>query len=145
LQQLFGKPFIEQLGMAAEANPDRPFDPQEWMRKMAEQIAIPAVLRDSGGPLPHGMAALNMSGDTEHVYTGKQNSDMFKELADIRNAVGSKGGGGSLDLSEFTKQVDRLAENATRPNVTYQTDSIAAAIREDRVRQTRQSLTYSRR
>ncbi|MFI8569856.1 phage tail tape measure protein [Rhodococcus sp. NPDC078407] len=145
LQQLFGKPFSEQLGMAAEANPDKPFDPQEWMRKMAEQIAIPAVLRDSGGPLPHGMAALNMSGDTEQVYTGKQNSDMFKELADIRHAVGSKGGGGSLDLSEFTKQVDRLAENATRPNVTYQTDSIAAAMREDRVRQTRQSLTYSRR
>lgn len=145
LQQLFGKPFSEQLGMAAEANPDKPFDPQEWMRKMAEQIAIPAVLRDSGGPLPHGMAALNMSGDTEHVYTGKQNSDMFKELASLRAAVGGQNGSGQLDLSELNRQVSALAENASRPNVTYHTDSIAAAMREDRVRQTRQSLTYSRR
>lgn len=145
LKQLFGQPFVDELGKAAGVNPDAPFDPNEWLKRMGDQVRIPTVLRDSGGPLLNGMAALNLSGDTEHVYTGKQNSDMFKELADIRNAVGNKGGGGSLDLSEFTKQVDRLAENATRPNVTYQTDSIAAAMREDRVRQTRQSLTYSRR
>ncbi len=145
LKQLFGQPFVDEIGKAAGVNPDAPFDPNEWLKRMGDQVRIPTVLRDSGGPLLNGMAALNLSGDTEHVYTGKQNSDMFKELADIRNAVGSNNGGGSLDLSEFTKQVDRLAENATRPNVTYQTDSIAAAMREDRVRQTRQSLTYSRR
>lgn len=145
LQQLFGTSFVDEIGKAAGVNPDAPFDPNEWLKRMGDQVKIPTVLRDSGGPLLNGMAALNLSGDTEHVYTGKQNSDMFKELADIRNAVGNKGGGGSLDLSEFTKQVDRLAENATRPNVTYQTDSIAAAMREDRVRQQKQSLTYSRR
>lgn len=145
LKQLFGQPFVDELGKAAGVNPDAPFDPNEWLKRMGDQVRIPTVLRDSGGPLLNGMAALNLSGDTEHVYTGKQNSDMFKELADIRNAVGSKGGGQSLDMGEFTKQVDRLAENASRPNVTYQTDSIAAAMREDRVRQARQSLTYSRR
>jgi TP901 family phage tail tape measure protein len=145
LKQLYGKTFADQLGMAAEANPDMKFDPQEWMRKLADQLLVPAVLRDSGGPLPHGMAALNMSGDTEHVYTGKQNSDMFKELASLRAAVGGQNGSGQLDLSELNRQVSALAENASRPNVTYHTDSIAAAMREDRVRQTRQSLTYSRR
>ena len=145
LKQLYGKTFADQLGMAAEVNPDMKFDPQEWMKKLADQLLVPAVLRDSGGPLPHGMAALNMSGDTEHVYTGKQNSDMFKELASLRAAVGGQNGSGQLDLSELNRQVSALAENASRPNVTYHTDSIAAAMREDRVRQTRQSLTYSRR
>ena len=145
LKQLFGTSFVDEIGKAAGVNPDAPFDPNEWLKRMGDQVRIPTVLRDSGGPLLNGMAALNLSGDTEHVYTGKQNSDMFKELADIRHAVGSKGSGQSLDMGEFTKQVDRLAENASRPNVTYNTDSIAAAMREDRVRQTRQSLTYSRR
>ncbi|MBY4212910.1 phage tail tape measure protein [Rhodococcus fascians] len=145
LKQLFGQPFVDELGKAAGANPDAPFDPSEWLRRMGDQVKIPTVLRDSGGPLLNGMAALNLSGDTEHVYTGKQNSDMFKELADIRNSVSKTSGGSSLDMSEFTKQVDRLAENASRPNVTFQTDNIAAAMREDRVRQARQSLTYSRR
>lgn len=144
LQQLFGKPFIEQLGMAAEANPDRPFDPQEWMRKMAEQIAIPAVLRDSGGPLPHGMAALNMSGDTEHVYTGKQNSDMFQELASIRAAVGGQNGS-SVDLSGISGQIDRLAETARQPTVQYHVTDIKAAFREDEIRRSRQARSYTRR
>ncbi|OZF31081.1 hypothetical protein CH294_22900 [Rhodococcus sp. 14-2483-1-1] len=144
LKQLYGNTFADQLGMAAELNPDMKFDPQEWMRKLADQLLVPAVLRDSGGPLPHGMAALNMSGDTEHVYTGKQNS-MFKELASIRASVGGQNSSGQLDLSELNRQVSALAENASRPNVTYHTDSIAAAMREDRVRQTRQSLSYSRR
>lgn len=149
LQALFGGQFTEEFRKSFGAEEDsalvgKVFDGREWLKKMEAGLRVPTVLRDMGGPLPHGMAALNMSGDTEHVYTGKQNKDMFKELASIRSSVGSNGGGG-LNMSEFTKQVDRLAENSSRPNVTYHTDSIAAAMREDRVRQTQQSLTYSRR
>ncbi|OLT35080.1 hypothetical protein BJF84_14785 [Rhodococcus sp. CUA-806] len=84
LQQLYGAPFTEQLAMATDINPGRPFDPQEWLRTMSDQLLVPAVLRDSGGPLPHGMAALILSGETEHVFTGKQNAGMFRELASIR-------------------------------------------------------------
>ena len=149
LQALFGGQFTEEFRKSFGAEEDsalvgKVFDGREWLKKMESGLRVPTVLRDMGGPLPHGMAALNMSGDTEHVYTGKQNKDMFKELASIRSSVGGNGGGG-LNMSEFTKQVDRLAENSSRPNVTYHTDSIAAAMREDRVRQTQQSLTYSRR
>lgn len=145
LKQLYGNTFADQLGMAAELNPDMKFDPQEWMRKLADQLLVPAVLRDSGGPLPHGMAALNMSGDTEHVYTGKQNSDMFKELASIRAAVGGQNGSSSVDLSGISGQIDRLAETARQPTVQYHVTDIKAAFREDEIRRSRQARSYTRR
>lgn len=144
LQQLFGAPFAEEIGKAAAATPHAAFDPDQWLRDMTDRLTVPAVLRDKGGPLEHGMAALNLSGETEHVYTGQQNRDMFKALADTRAAVTS-GGGVALDMREFTRQVDRLAENASRPNVTYQTENIQAAIREETVRRVRESRSYSRR
>lgn len=34
-----------------------------WLEKLIDSLKVPAVLRDSGGPLPHGMAALNLSGE----------------------------------------------------------------------------------
>ncbi|MGW5387209.1 phage tail tape measure protein [Nocardia sp. NPDC003963] len=43
-----------------------------WMQELMKTLMIPAVLRDSGGPLPHGMAAVNLSGETEWVSTGAQ-------------------------------------------------------------------------
>ncbi|WP_032393341.1 phage tail tape measure protein [Rhodococcoides fascians] len=144
LKQLYGNAFADQLGMAAELNPDMKFDPQEWMRKLADQLLVPAVLRDSGGPLPHGMAALNLSGDTEHVYTGKQNGDMFKELASIRAAVGGQNSS-SVDLSGISSQIDRLADTARQPTVQYHVTDIKAAFREDEIRRNRQARAFTRR
>nr|WP_315901225.1 phage tail tape measure protein [Rhodococcus sp. BP22] len=146
LSQLFGASFDKELLKMAETDPSKRFNPNEWLDRMSAQLLVPAVLRDSGGPLKHGMAALNLSGDTEHVYTGKQNRDMFSELASIRAAVGqTPGSSGGLDMRAFTKQVDRLAENASRPNVTYQTENIDAAIRLEKTRQMQQSLSFTRR
>ncbi|WP_159840217.1 phage tail tape measure protein [Nocardia sp. CY41] len=43
-----------------------------WLEEMMKTLRIPAVIRDQGGPLPHGMAAINTSGETEWVLNGAQ-------------------------------------------------------------------------
>lgn len=47
-----------------------------WLEKLKETLLIPAVIRDSGGPLPHGTAAINTSGEEEWVLTGQQRRDL---------------------------------------------------------------------
>ncbi|NEW40777.1 phage tail tape measure protein [Nocardia cyriacigeorgica] len=43
-----------------------------WMQELMKTLVIPAVIRDSGGPLPNNTAAINTSGETEWVLTGAQ-------------------------------------------------------------------------
>lgn len=47
-----------------------------WLEKLKETLLIPAVIRDNGGPLPHGTAAINTSGEEEWVLTGQQRRDL---------------------------------------------------------------------
>ncbi|TLF72927.1 hypothetical protein [Nocardia cyriacigeorgica] len=43
-----------------------------WMQELMKTLVIPAVIRDSGGPLPNNTAAINTSGETEWVLTGAE-------------------------------------------------------------------------
>lgn len=55
----------------AKQGPVVPGSPN-WLEEMMKTLRIPAVIRDQGGPLPHNMAAINTSGETEWVLTGAQ-------------------------------------------------------------------------
>ncbi|QRI79053.1 phage tail tape measure protein [Rhodococcus sp. PSBB066] len=61
----------------------------DWFKELVDTLRVPAVLRDAGGPLPHGMAGLNLSGETEWVQTAEDkrryDRDM-RELAALRAA-----------------------------------------------------------
>lgn len=66
---------------------------QGWLDEVMKTLRIPAigtVLRDDGGPLQHGMAALNLSGQTEWVSTASQRA---ADLAAMRGNSNSQGGG----------------------------------------------------
>ena len=106
---------------------------------------MPTVLRDGGGPVPHGTAALNLSGAEEWMLTADERLNLSRDFALMRGATNRGGDGASLDLSGLMSQVDRLVEHADRPNVTYQTRDIDAALRQDRLDRRKQSLTFSRR
>ncbi|MCM6778027.1 phage tail tape measure protein [Nocardia sp. CDC159] len=55
----------------AKQGPVTPGTPN-WLEEMMKTLRIPAVIRDEGGPLPTGTAAINTSGETEWVFTGAQ-------------------------------------------------------------------------
>ncbi|WP_228535897.1 phage tail tape measure protein [Nocardia sp. BSTN01] len=40
-----------------------------WLPQLLKTFQLPMVLRDQGGPLPHGVAALNLSGQEEYVLS----------------------------------------------------------------------------
>ncbi|PSR64001.1 MULTISPECIES: phage tail tape measure protein [Nocardia] len=40
-----------------------------WLPQLLKTFQLPMVLRDQGGPLPHGVAALNLSGEEEYVLS----------------------------------------------------------------------------
>ncbi|WP_280448485.1 phage tail tape measure protein [Nocardia brasiliensis] len=65
------KPATPSADELAKQGPVVPGTPN-WLEELMKTLAIPAVIRDEGGPLPHGMAALNTSGETEWVLNGSQ-------------------------------------------------------------------------
>ncbi|MEU1432126.1 phage tail tape measure protein [Nocardia sp. NPDC005746] len=91
-QQQFTKPAISQDDIDKQG-PVTPGTPN-WMEQLLKTFTVPTVLRDMGGPLPHGVAALNLSGQEEWVLTGDQ-------LAAARNVAASQIGGtaGHVDNS----------------------------------------------
>ncbi|WP_257230612.1 phage tail tape measure protein [Rhodococcus qingshengii] len=117
----------------------------DWQKRLADALNMPTVLRDGGGPVPHGTAALNLSGAEEWMLTADERLNLSRDFALMRGATNRGGDGASLDLSGLMSQVDRLVEHADRPNVTYQTRDIDAALRQDRLDRRKQSLTFSRR
>lgn len=117
----------------------------DWQKRVAEALRLPTVLRDGGGPVPHGTAALNLSGAEEWMLTADERLNLSRDFALMRGAKQQGSDGASLDLTALTAQVDRLVDHADRPNVTYQTRDIDEALRRDRVDRSKQSLTFSRR
>ncbi|MFE5790596.1 phage tail tape measure protein [Rhodococcus erythropolis] len=117
----------------------------DWQKRLADALNMPTVLRDGGGPVPHGTAALNLSGAEEWMLTADERLNLSRDFALMRGAANRGGDGASLDLSGLMSQVDRLVEHADRPNVTFQTRDIDAALRQDRLDRKKQSLTFSRR
>ncbi|MFE2994278.1 phage tail tape measure protein [Nocardia sp. NPDC059246] len=97
-QQQFSKPTISQDDIAKQG-PVTPGTP-DWMAQLLKTFTVPTVLRDQGGPLPHGVAALNLSGQQEWVLTGDQ-------VAAARNFAASQVGGpaGNVDNSVTIQQL----------------------------------------
>lgn len=123
---------------------------EDWMRQLIESLKVPAVLRDVGGPLPHGMAGLNLSGETEWVQTAadrrRYDRDM-EELAVLRTErTGASGGVGAGQLSEIAGQLRQLVE---RPPIQHTSQYYgyeqAEAHRRERDRVDQYSRTYIRR
>lgn len=125
--------------MLADINGDN------WQERLAAALNLPTVLRDGGGPVPHGTAALNLSGAEEWMLTADERLNLSRDFALMRGTKQQGSDGAALDLAALTAQVDRLVDHADRPNVTYQTRDIDEALRRDRVDRSKQSLTFSRR
>ncbi|MCU1640917.1 MAG: putative phage tail [Nocardia sp.] len=91
-QQQFSKPSISQ-GDVDKQGPVTPGTPG-WFEQLLKTFTVPTVLRDQGGPLPHGVAALNLSGQQEWVLTGDQ-------VAQARSLAANQvsGGASSVDNS----------------------------------------------
>jgi len=90
----------------------------DWQKRVAEALQLPTVLRDGGGPVPHGTAALNLSGAEEWMLTADERLNLSRDFALMRGA--SRGGdGGSADISALTAQVDRLMTVASKPSSVY--------------------------
>ncbi len=67
----------------AKQGPVTPGTPN-WIEELQKTLVIPAFLRDSGGPLPHGAAALNLSGATEWVLNSDQMRGVASGMAAMR-------------------------------------------------------------
>ncbi|ROZ53516.1 phage tail tape measure protein [Rhodococcus sp. WS1] len=90
----------------------------DWQKRLAEALNVPTVLRDNGGPVPHGTAALNLSGAEEWMLTADERLNLSRDFALMRGA--SQGGdGSSADISALTAQVDRLMKVADKPTSVY--------------------------
>ncbi|WP_418346165.1 phage tail tape measure protein [Rhodococcus pyridinivorans] len=123
---------------------------EDWIKTLVDQLKVPAVLRDVGGPVPHGMAALNLSGETEWVQTAadrrRYDRDM-EELAVLRTErSGGTGGAGAGQLSEIAGQLRQLVE---RPPIQHTSQYYgyeqAEAQRRERDRIDQHVRTYLRR
>lgn len=118
---------------------------KDWQEQFAgfiNGLRKNATLRDTGGILRHGEMGLNLSGEDEWVTTKSQRDDQFRQIANLRqaNAVGQAA---PVDLSSLNERIDRLADLAERPNVTYQTENIDEAIRKESQLRRQQSLTFT--
>ncbi|GAA3157864.1 hypothetical protein GCM10020255_039530 [Rhodococcus baikonurensis] len=90
----------------------------DWQERLAAALNLPTVLRDGGGPVPHGTAALNLSGAEEWMLTADERLNLSRDFALMRGA--SRGGDGdNADISALTAQVDRLMTVASKPTVSY--------------------------
>lgn len=116
----------------------------DWQKRLGEALNIPTVLRDNGGPVPHGTAALNLSGAEEWMLTADERLNLSRDFALMRGV--SRGGDGpAIDL-------DRLAgliNNSSTDNSINITNPVLANIDEFkrtlRVEQARKTLTFQRR
>jgi len=102
----------EEIAMQGPVAPGSP----GWIEELINTLRVPAVLRDAGGPLPHGMAGLNLSGETEWVQTAEDkrryDRDM-RELAALRAASTSSLHG---DLAAEIRDLAHITRNvATQP------------------------------
>ncbi|NCL75692.1 phage tail tape measure protein [Rhodococcus sp. YH1] len=89
-----------------------------WLEELVNSLRIPAVLRDAGGPLPHGMAGLNLSGETEWVQTAEDkrryDRDM-RELAALRAGASGASGAALEQLGQRQESLLKsLGQLATR-------------------------------
>lgn len=119
-----------------------------WEQKLAEMLEsqrkTPMVLRDTGGRLPHGTAALNLSGQDEWVTTAAQRDQQIRDVAAMRtNNTG--GGVATLDTTRLEARIDEMANAARQPTVVFQTDSVNQGIRAWRSEVNVQSMSFKKK
>lgn len=115
-----------------------------WLEKLIDSLKVPAVLRDSGGPLPHGMAALNLSGEEEWVLTGQQRRDYERDMAALRAGTGT--GAAVAQLDSVAAQLQQLVDNPPiQHNSTFQGYDLQEAFRLDRVAKQQAAVSFRRR
>jgi hypothetical protein len=88
----------------------------DWQARLAAALNLPTVLRDSGGRVPHGTAAINLSGAEEWMLTADERLNLSRDFALMRGAV--KGGDGAqvVGLDALAAEVRELA---SRPTSSY--------------------------
>ena len=116
----------------------------DWQKRLGEALNIPTVLRDNGGPVPHGTAALNLSGAEEWMLTADERLNLSRDFALMRGA--SRGGDGpAIDLDRLAGLIN---SNSTDNSINI-TNPVLANIDEFkrtlRVEQARKTLTFQRR
>ncbi|MDH6679242.1 TP901 family phage tail tape measure protein [Rhodococcus sp. LBL1] len=114
------KAMIDQFTLPGElltpaATPRTP----EWVEQLLERTKnpFPTFLRDMGGVLPDGAAALNLSGETEWVQTAadrrRYEVDM-RDLAALR-AQATNAGVAPAQLDSMIKRLDRIVDTPRGP------------------------------
>ncbi|MGW0043482.1 phage tail tape measure protein [Rhodococcus sp. NPDC003348] len=113
-------PFFSKAEIDSQA-PAVPGTP-EWATAMANLMAfpnllkeIPTVLRDTGGPLPHGVAGLNLSGETEWVLTGDQRRQYEADRRDLAALRAERSSAGGLARADIPHLAQQLSEAIGRP------------------------------
>ncbi|NKR31338.1 phage tail tape measure protein [Rhodococcus hoagii] len=95
---------------------------QEWADEIRERMKIPTFLRDMGGALPNGAAALNLSGQTEWVQTAadrrRYEVDM-RDLAALR-AQSATSGVATAELGSMLGELRRIADRPSGPLVNIE-------------------------
>jgi TP901 family phage tail tape measure protein len=107
----FGKDELDKQGPVTPGSPD-------WLAQLMKTLKMPAFLRDSGGPVPTGSAAINLSGATEWMLTNDGASAVAR-MAAAAKAGSTTNGGQSVDASWniehlHTGMSQREYENAVR-------------------------------
>ncbi|NKS17306.1 phage tail tape measure protein [Rhodococcus hoagii] len=122
----WAKEMIERFNLPAPSNtpPQELLAPaaapgtQEWVAEMLKRLnPVPTFLRDMGGALPNGAAALNLSGETEWVQTAadrrRYEVDM-RDLAALR-AQATSTGVAPAQLDSMIQRLERIASTPRGP------------------------------
>ncbi|ORJ99877.1 phage tail tape measure protein [Prescottella equi] len=88
---------------------------QEWVAEMLERLnPVPTFLRDMGGALPNGAAALNLSGETEWVQTAADRRRYEVDMRDLA-ALRAQTSSASVPAAELGSMLGELKRIADRP------------------------------
>ena len=121
----------------------------EWLEELIGTLKVPAVLRDAGGPLPHGMAGLNLSGETEWVQTAEDKRRYDRDMRDLAALRAGAGGNGGVAVAQLDSVTAQLRELVERPPVqysaTYHGYDLVEAQRRERVRLNQAAVSFKKR
>lgn len=101
----------EELATQGPLTPGSP----EWLEEVSKGLGLPIFLRDMGGALPHGAAALNMSGEQEWVQTADQRRQYERDQADLAALRSDRIGSRTTQVAgidSLAAEVRSLAEKA---------------------------------
>ncbi|WP_157126937.1 hypothetical protein [Rhodococcus sp. p52] len=109
------------------------------------------MLRDMGGPLPHGVAALNLSGEEEWVQAGEQRRQHRRDLQELAALRAERDATPRLDamVSRLKSTNNRMQQLVDNPPMQYKSEfhgyDLNEAFRHDRVERGLAAQTYLKR